>query len=108
VRYLLFHDQQGIILLYNVFEKGWFYKMLEKIDDSVLRGFVQIAETYADSYILVKIAEIDHSKGRETGWAMYVSPSRDALVSLAKRENISTETVILQGENLLPMFGGIL
>ena len=71
-------------------------------------GFVRIAETYPDYYILVKIVEIDHSKGKETGIVLYISTSQEELVSYARSEGLIDVTIILQGENLLPVLGGLL
>ena len=46
---------------------------MRKIEDATIMGFVRIEEMYPDEYILVKIVEIDHSKGRLTGVALIFS-----------------------------------
>jgi len=47
------------------------------------------------------------SKNKEL--AIYTSASRDELVAYAKKkEGIIGETIILQGENLIPVLGGLL
>ena len=79
-----------------------------KVDDNTEMGFVRIAETYPDNFILVKIVEIDHSKGIETGIVLYISTSREELVSQAKTEGIMDITIVIQGENLVPVLGGLL
>jgi hypothetical protein len=82
--------------------------MARKTDMTDVLSFVRIMEAYPDDYILVRIAEIDHDKGTQTGTAIYTSASRKDLVSLTKREGIGNGTIILQGENLAPMIGGLL
>lgn len=82
--------------------------MVQKKDEGAVMNFVKISETYPDAYILVKIVELDYSKGKERGTVLYTSESRDELVALSRNEEIDGETVIMQGENLLPMVGDVL
>ena len=82
--------------------------MLAGITDSKEMSFVDIGEAYPDKYILVKIVELDHSRGKETGLALYLSDDRYDLVEKAKTEGMLEETIVLSGEDLLPVFGGLL
>jgi hypothetical protein len=82
--------------------------MVQKKDGGAVMNFMKISETYPDAYILVKIVEIDHSKGKETGTVLYTSESRDELANLSKNGAIAERTIILQGENLIPVMGGVL
>ena len=79
---------------------------MSKVMNTTVMGFVRIAETYPDEYILVRIVEIDHDKGRETGIAIYTAAAREDLTAYAKEKSIDGETIILQGENLTPVLGG--
>ena len=81
---------------------------MSRVINAVAMGFVSIAEEYPNEYILVRIVEINHEKGVEKGIAIYTASSRDELVSYAKKEGIIGETIILQGENLIPVLGGLL
>ena len=81
---------------------------MPKVANATIMGFVRIAETYPDEYILVRIVEIDHDKGRETGIAICTAASREELTAYVKNESINGETIILQGENLTPVLGGVL
>jgi len=81
---------------------------MSKVMNASEMGFVRIAETYPDDYILVRIIEINHEKGRMIGLALYTAKTRAELVAYAKNEGIFNETVILQGENLIPVLGGLL
>jgi len=71
-------------------------------------GFINIVETYPDVYILVRIVEIDHDNGRAVGIALYTAASQEELSAYAKKKGLINETMILQGENLVPMIGGLL
>ncbi|MCL2087511.1 MAG: hypothetical protein FWH05_07985 [Oscillospiraceae bacterium] len=82
--------------------------MLEKIENEKEISFLRIGEMYPDSYILVRITEIDHTKGRERGVAIYTSESRSELAKISNKENLIENTIILQGVNLMPVFGGLL
>jgi hypothetical protein len=81
---------------------------MSKVMNATEMGFIRIAEMFPDEYILVKIIEIDHKKGKETGIAIYTAESRDELVAYAKKERSLGNTIILQGENLVPVLGGLL
>ena len=81
---------------------------MSKVVNAAVMGFVRITEIYPDEYILVRIVEIDHDKGRELGIAIYTAASREELTAYAKNESIHGETIILQGENLTPVLGGVL
>ena len=81
---------------------------MSKIINAVEMGFVRIVEMYPNDYILVRIIEIDYDKGREVGIAIYTASSWEELYSYAKKEGIVGETIVLQGENLVPVLGGIL
>ena len=81
---------------------------MRKIEDATTMGFVRIAETYPDEYILVKIVEIDHSKGRETGLPLYLSENWSELAKKARKDGLNSETIILQGDNLMPVLGNML
>ena len=81
---------------------------MREIRNSTVMGFVRIAETYPNDYTLVRIDEIDHRKGTETGTAIFASPSRGELELFARDEGIITETIFLIGVNLMPVFGGFL
>jgi len=98
-----------ILLLYNVLEsaKGRCSHMSEVVNATVM-GFVSIVEAYPDEYILVRIVEIDHNNGRATGIAIYTASSYDELTAYAKNEGIINETIILSGENLTPVLGGLI
>ena len=81
---------------------------MPKVMNATVMGFVRIAEAYPDEYILVRIVEIDHDKGKETGIVICTAASREELTAYAKEERITAETIILQGENLTPVLGGVL
>jgi hypothetical protein len=81
---------------------------MSKIMNAIEMGFVRIAEAYPDEFILVRIVEIDHEKGKETGIAIYTAASRQELIAYAKKEGILESTIIIQGENLIPLIGGLL
>jgi len=81
---------------------------MSRVMDASAMGFVRIAEEYPDEYILVRIIEINHEKGKMIGIALYTAKTRSELVAYAKKEGIIKETVILQGENLIPVLGGLL
>jgi len=81
---------------------------MSRVMNAIEMGFVRIAETYPDEYILVRIIEINHEKGRMIGIALCTAKARAELVAYAKKEGIFDETVILQGENLIPILGGLL
>ena len=81
---------------------------MRRVEDAMTMGFVRIVETYPDEYILVKIVEIDDSKGTETGLPLYISGNSDELAKKAKTDGLNMETIILQGVNLMPVLGGLL
>jgi hypothetical protein len=89
-----------------LFERSGY--MVQKKEGGAVMNFMKISETYPDAYILVKIVEIDHSKGREAGTVLYTGDSRDELASLSKSGEVADRTIILQGENLIPVMGGVL
>ena len=78
------------------------------VNSTQVMSFVAIAEAYPDEYVLVKVDEIDHVKGKETGFVLCVSESRDELVTYSQSEGIVNDTVIVSGENLTPVLGGLL
>jgi hypothetical protein len=82
--------------------------IMRKIEKASTMNFVNLVELYPDEYILVKIVEIDYDKGKETGVALYVSETEDELFPIANKEDIDGKTIILPGENLHPMFGGLM
>ena len=79
-----------------------------RITDTTEMLMIRIAEKYPNEYTLVKIVEIDHENGRETGIALYTAGSMSELDIFAKNEGLLSETTIVQGENLVPMIGGLL
>ena len=81
---------------------------MSKINNAVEMGFIRIVEMYPNDYILVRIIEMDHENGREIGIALYTASSWEELCVYAKNEGIINETIVLQGENLVPVLGGIL
>jgi len=81
---------------------------MSRIVNAVEMGFVRIVEMYPDDYILVKIVEINHEKGREIGVAIYTAKTWDELSAYAVKEGILNETIILQGENLIPVLGNLI
>ena len=81
---------------------------MRKVEDATTKGFVRIVEEYPDEYILVKIVEIDHANGCETGLPMYLSESWSELAIKARDDGLNAETIILQGINLMPVLGGLL
>jgi len=81
---------------------------MSKVVDSTVMGFIRIAEAYPDEYILVRIVEINHDKGVERGIAIYTAALREELTAYARNEGLLGETIILQGENLAPVLGGVL
>jgi hypothetical protein len=81
---------------------------MSKIINATATGFINIVEAYPDLYILVRIIEIDPDNGRAVGIALYTATSQEELTAYAKKEDIINETMILQGENLVPMVGGLL
>ena len=81
---------------------------MPEVMNATVMGFVKIAETYPDEYVLVRIVEIDHDKGRETGMVIYTAPTWEELEVYARNEGIIEETTIVQGENLVPIIGGFL
>ena len=81
---------------------------MRKVEDAATMGFVRIVETYPNEYILVKIVEIDDSKGTEIGIPLYISANSVELAKKAKNDGLNMETIILQGVNLMPVLGGLL
>ena len=81
---------------------------MSKILNAAVMGFIKIVESYPDEYILVKTIEINHNNGNAVGIAIYTASSREELTAYAKKEGIISETVILQGENLAPIVGGLI
>ncbi|MDR2591035.1 MAG: hypothetical protein LBC71_08645 [Oscillospiraceae bacterium] len=81
---------------------------MSKVMNGVAMGFVRIVEMYPNEYILVRVLEVDYSKGREIGIAIYTASSREELDIYAKNEGLINETTVLQGENLTPVIGGLL
>jgi len=81
---------------------------VSKVINAAAMGFISIAEAYPDLYILVRIIEINHDNGKAVGIALYTASSHEELSAFAKEEGIINETIILQGENLVPMIGGLL
>ncbi|MDR2569569.1 MAG: hypothetical protein LBD23_04630 [Oscillospiraceae bacterium] len=81
---------------------------MSKVVNAVEMGFIRIAEMYPNEYILVKIIEIDHDKGKETGIAIFTAASLEELEIYAKNNGLLDETTIVQGENLIPLIGGLL
>jgi len=81
---------------------------MSRVLDAKVTGFINIVEEYPDAYILVRIVEIDHNNGRALGIALYTAASQEELSAYAKIEGLINETMILQGENLVPMIGGLL
>ena len=81
---------------------------MSRVINATAMGFVRIVEMYPDEYILVKIIEIDYSKGREIGIAIYTASTWQELSDYAKKEGIINETTVLQGENLTPIIGGLI
>ena len=82
--------------------------MMRLIDTKKEMSFVRIAEKYPDNQILVKIVEIDHDKGRETGIVLCIGDTRKELVDYSKSNDILEDTIILEGVNLMPVLRGIL
>ena len=82
--------------------------MIRTISSEEELSFLRISEMYPDEYILARIVEIDHSVGKETGIVLCVSESRNELNSFAKNENIIEETIVIEGDNLTPVLGGLL
>ena len=81
--------------------------MAKTVEDSRVMSFIEIGETYADEYILVKIVEIDHDKGVETGIPVCVSSDLDELYEVEK-SIIGISMIILPGDELIPGLGGLL
>ena len=81
---------------------------MPKVIDAAVMGFIKIAETYPNEYVLARIVEIDHAIGKETGIAIYTASTWEELEVYAKSEGIIEETTIIQGENLIPIIGGFL
>jgi len=81
---------------------------MSKIENAKEMIFVRIVEEYPDEYILVKIIEIDHEKGRKIGLAIYTASSWEELHTYAEKEGITQDTIILTGLNLMPVLGGLL
>ena len=81
---------------------------MSRVLNAIEMGFVRIVEMYPNEYILVKIIEIDHEKGRETGIAIYTASTWQELSEYAKKEGIINDTIILQGEKLMPVMGNLL
>ena len=82
--------------------------MLHVIEPQKEMSFVRIAETYPDNHILVRIVEINHDKGRETGIILCIADTRKELVDYSKKNNILEEIIIIEGVNLTPVLRGIL
>ena len=82
--------------------------MMRLIETNKEMSFVSIEETYPDNHILVKIIEINHDKGRESGVVLCTSDTREELVAYSKSKNIIEDTIILVGVNLTPVLRGIL
>ena len=82
--------------------------MLHVIEPQKEMSFVRIAETYPDNHILVKIVEINHDKGKETGIVLCTGDTREELVAYSKSKNILEDTIILVGINLIPVLRGFL
>jgi len=81
---------------------------MSRVMNATAMGFISIVEAYPDLYTLVKIIEINHENGNAIGIALYTATSHEELSAYAKKEGITNETIILQGENLVPMIGGLL
>ena len=81
---------------------------MRKISSSTEMSFIKIIETYPDEYVLVRITALDHNKGKEAGVALYASTSRDELSAVSRHGSIVGDSIILEGENLLPVLGGLL
>ena len=82
--------------------------MLRLLENMEEMGFLFIEEAFPDDYILVKIVEINHSIGKETGIALCVSADPDELVDYRDKEGLEETATILQGTNLIPVLGGLL
>lgn len=80
---------------------------MRKIDNPSEMSFVEIGESNPNDYILVKITEIDHDKGRERGIPLFASDDR---YELSKKSNTLdfTNIIIIPGDNLIPVLGGLL
>ena len=82
--------------------------MVKKINDEKIMSFLRIAEAYPDNYILVRITEINNSTGKETGIALYTGESYGELAEHARNNKIRNETIVVHGENMIPILAGIL
>ena len=82
--------------------------MIRVIEQQKEMSFVSIEETYPDDHILVRIVEINHDIGRETGIVLCTGDTREELVTYSKSKNIIEDTIILVGVNLTPVLRGIL
>jgi hypothetical protein len=81
---------------------------MSKIMNATVMGLMRIAEIYPDYYVLVKLVEINHENGSETGVALYTASTWQELEDYIKKEGLLEETTIVQGVNLLPLIGGLL
>ncbi|MDR2570956.1 MAG: hypothetical protein LBD23_11805 [Oscillospiraceae bacterium] len=81
---------------------------MSKIKNAMEMSFLSISEMYPDEYILVKIIEINHENGNTLGIAIYTASSQDDLDEYAIKEGLINDTIVLQGENLFPVMGGII
>ena len=83
-------------------------RIVERVEEEAELSFLAIQANYPDRYILVRIVRLDYSRGIELGVPLYTGDSMESLGSLAVEQNILNGTVVLQGNNLLPVIGGIL
>ena len=81
---------------------------MRMVKDAPVMSFLDIGEEYPDDYALVRIVEIDHSKGVQVGIVLCVSSSDSELYAYSNREGIAEITIVIQGDNLLPVLGGLL
>lgn len=82
--------------------------MVSTVENAKEMSFLDIGESYPDKYILVKIIELDYSKGKEIGIALYISDNWKDLEDIIKKEGLLEGTTILTGDNLIPVLGGLL
>ena len=82
--------------------------MVNKINDAKEMSFLKIREMYPNEYILVRIVSMNYKTGTHIGVALYTSRRREDLFPYARQEGSIEKTTTLQGENLMPMVGGLL
>ena len=77
--------------------------MVRVSEDKKIREFNEIYDLYRDYFTITKVISIDHSKGEETGEALYLC---DSFEEACKVDVGGLRTIILPGLNRCSTLGG--